>query len=582
MKLKKKKEKRSTGRLNFLKLSNVKIGWKYGIVLITTIVLFIVAASIVYTQVKIIESELTILENKGESAIAVTDMGSIIRTKDIRIADYIREPNDQFINEFNSYTMELNSLKSGILAYVETDKQKELLDKIIENDNAMNDMFINQIVPAVKKGDIVTYSVLRDTIQGLRTETVNMLEQLRAITIDQRNMAVSSVHQSLEGTILVLVISIIAAAVFGGVFMVLVNRLVKKHLNSVIVMATSIADGNLKINEVNYKGKDEIGQLSLAMNNMYQSLRTIIQNIQDASNTVSSQSEELMQSSNEVTEGATQIVATMEQLSSGADNQARESLNLEQLMRVFQEKVDHANTNSQNIANSTEDVLQMTAKGSGLMQSSIDKMNVINGIVMGAVKKVEGLDKQSKQISKLVEVIKDVADQTNLLALNAAIEASRAGEHGRGFAVVAEEVRKLAEEVSKSVKEITGIVDSVQKETNVVTKELQRSYEEVNEGTEQVTVTGRTFTEIEDAVSQTVERIKEIARNLEEISESSKGMNQSIESIASISQESAAGIEQTSASIQQTSSSMEEISKGADSLSKLSEDLNGSVRKFQL
>lgn len=215
------------------------------------------------------------------------------------------------------------------------------------------------------------------------------------------------------------------------------------------------------------------------------------------------------------------------------------------------------------------------------MNQSVEQMERINESVHSAVVKVENLNTQTMQITKLITTIQEIASQTNLLSLNATIEAARAGEQGRGFAVVASEVGKLAKRVTQSSADITKIVGLIQTESGDVTETLKTSYHQVQDGTEQMRVTGSAFNDIRKTFSEMEQRINNIITDVTEISDNSKGLESAIETIASVSVQSAAGAEDTSLAIQQTHATMESLSSSAEELNEYSENLNKVIRQFE-
>lgn len=100
-------------------------------------------------------------------------------------------------------------------------------------------------------------------------------------------------------------------------------------------------------------------------------------------------------------------------------------------------------------------------EGAEVVRGTIDCIHKMAEQIAQVSEGMRQLDGHAAAISRILDLIRDIADQTNLLALNAAIEAARAGEAGRGFAVVADEVRKLAEKTVQATGEVTKAVQAI-------------------------------------------------------------------------------------------------------------------------
>lgn len=570
--------KRIWGKLSF---QNARIGKKYGIILGIVLSLFIISAIIIIFSLQNIADDIDAVERRGDRASSVGQMGSLLRSKSARIYQYVLNPTTEVETEFNERNEQIIALSKELDSKMDTTEERELFDQFVELDMKVSSSF-NEIIGYMRQGETeAAYGSAIDAHEA-QAEAIPLIDQLQQLVDKQQEEAIEKAKSDQLIAIITLVASIIVSAIISILLIFFVSRNITKNMNKVVETSNRITEGDLSVKAIDYNGKDEIGQLASSMNAMSEHLRKIITQVSSVSDTVSAQSEELNQSANEVKNGTEQIATTMQELASGSETQASQASDVATKMADFSNAISHANENGAKIEQASANVLSMTEDGRDMMGVSVEQMKRVNQIVKDAVAKVKGLDQQTKEISKLVSVIKDIAEQTNLLALNAAIESARAGEHGKGFAVVADEVRKLAEQVGSSVTDITSIVTNIQQESTVVTKALEEGYDEVEHGSAQIEQTGTTFVKINDAVHNMVSSLETINKNFEEISSSSIEINTSVEEIASISEESAAGVEQTSASAQQASSSMEEVSANSDELAKLAEELNSLVRQFKI
>ncbi|MBM3606009.1 MAG: methyl-accepting chemotaxis protein [Alphaproteobacteria bacterium] len=142
--------------------------------------------------------------------------------------------------------------------------------------------------------------------------------------------------------------------------------------------------------------------------------------------------------------GADEISTAARELSARAETQAA---TLEQSAAALNEM--------------NESLRQTAERAREAEQVSSQNRDIAHGsatVVREAVTAMQGIERSSDQITRIIDVIDDIAFQTNLLALNAGVEAARAGEAGRGFAVVASEVRGLAQRAAESAREVRLLI----------------------------------------------------------------------------------------------------------------------------
>ena len=519
----------------------------------------------------LVKEDLVVLE-------ASKDLSMSISVRLSAALNYVVTGEETYIDTFNKYRQIAEDSNRVVEQYEKSAEREKLVEVAREWSNRVND----EVFEVYKRGDkqlaLENLTAMNDLVTEVRTGYEEVADK-RTVSIKEvgNDVVNTSASNKTIGMIVSLILTItgILLAIFTA------NR-ISRPITIVANRMRELADGNLRHEPFAVTQQDEIGQLMLTANDLNKKLKETISSIHNVSETVAASSEELAQSANEVQTGTEQISYTMQELATGTETQASTAGDLAETMTTFQSSIHETTQEGIELKEHSEHVHDLTTTGKQLMVQSTQQMASINDIVLDSVKKVEGLNAQSAEISKLVSVIDEISNQTNLLALNAAIEAARAGEHGKGFAVVADEVRKLAEQVQFSVTDISTIVHRIQNETGTVTNSLQAGYEEVRKGTAQLDQTNSTFDQISQAVEDMNDNINVISQNLTKISQHSEAINGSIDEMASISQESAAGVEQTTATVEETAATMDEISKSANQLAEMAEELNTQLQKFTL
>ena len=381
--------------------------------------------------------------------------------------------------------------------------------------------------------------------------------------------------------IIVLALISIAASIVITIF---ISNSIVKPIRKISAIAAEISNANLCVtfDEKDIKRRNEIGDVTRAMSNMAENLRSIVNHITDHSQNTAATAEELTATAQSTNESASSVAESVSAISKQAREQAKEiqvaADNVESTSSLVQNMI----TELDELSNAIENINAKKNEGKKALyelirltnENSKDAANISNVIVE--------TNESAERISKASDMIQSISEQTNLLALNAAIEAARAGESGKGFAVVAEEIRKLAENSAVFTDEIKGIIQDLMTKTRNAVDIIGTVVDKMNEQNENTELTGEKFNEIEHAVELSNTIVNKVKESSEEIETSNNAITEVTKNLISIAEQNALTSAEALESVESQVSSIGDISNASENLATIATNLQGEVAEFQI
>lgn len=426
--------------------------------------------------------------------------------------------------------------------------------------------------------------------------------------------------------------------IFGAfVLTVLATQRLVRPLRSLVDATQRLAAGDLTV-QVETDLTDEVGSLARAFNSMVQTLQGLVAKTAEVAHEMAEHSEHLAGASSQSTEAVHDIARQMERTHEAAARQDEQIRQTEAAMKQLTSAVDQIAAGSQEQANETADISilveraaeamasiaeeaervlefaessALTARDGGeALREAMQGLMNIQSIVVDAAARMQKLDEHSAQITRMVDMIADIAEQTSLLSLNAAIEAARAGHEGRGFAVVAEEVRKLADRSAAATGEISDVVQRIRSEIADAVGFMNEGVTRVNEHAESAKHAESSLQAIVRRVDEARDYVESITKSANQVAEQSRNAVRSVQNVNAITEEAAAAteeiaasatevlhaiaevaegirhqrqrVDEASAAAAEVAASMEEVSRASDALSASGQQLQTLTRRFRV
>ncbi|ROR30456.1 methyl-accepting chemotaxis protein [Mobilisporobacter senegalensis] len=342
-----------------------------------------------------------------------------------------------------------------------------------------------------------------------------------------------------------------------------------------------VADGDLTV-DIKIKRKDEFNILGKSINNMFSSMKILINKMISVSNTTTNSANEVSEASGTLLKTSENIAMAVADIEEGVHQQANDAENCLIQMSGLAQQINSVYENTNEIGESANNTRKSVNDGIIIIDTLSANAKDTSNITQLVIKNIQELNIESKAIAGIIGSINDIAEQTNLLSLNASIEAARAGEAGRGFAVVADEIRKLAVQSAQAASQIGTIIEQIGNKTGKTVEAAKQAGEIVGKQENTLADTITVFQVINKQVEKLTGNLSEISKGIEKIEQAKNDTLGAVESISATSEETAAASTQLGISAESQLKAVEMLNLAAVRLSEDANNLQETANIFKI
>ncbi len=368
----------------------------------------------------------------------------------------------------------------------------------------------------------------------------------------------------------------------GILIFFIISKYVQKPIRKVTNAISTLASKNLTVDRLEVRTKDEIGMLSMACNELSDSMKEMMSTLnatsdemEQSATSMNSRTEEINLNVKDITDAITSIANTAGEQASDIERTSEE-------IRVLEDIATRSEEASKILADASSDIAVVSREGEDVVNNLFkitQESEQAFSLIFGSI---DEINESTNKIGMASGLIQEIASQTNLLSLNASIEAARAGEMGRGFAVVANEIRNLAEESAKSVNDINNMLRELRNNVDTATLQSETVKNSVIMQVKGVEDTKEKYAVIKEDIDRINEEIATLGAISKTMTVSCVRVADVITNLSASAEENAAATEETNAAAQEVLAMIQEIAQGTGLIKELSNDLEQRVSAYQI